>query len=119
MFYELGDLASLAATIQAAGLPNTLRNRAKVYWDAGLNNWASAPPAPFPLPNGDTSCPNCRICVVNVGNKGTLLDFRNLCYDVATFLIENGQNTTSVQYLRALADDMAGSSGAVEPWPIV
>jgi hypothetical protein len=117
IFYELGDIASLAATIQATGLSNTLKNRAKPYWDNGLSTWALSPLAPNPLPNGDTSCPLCHIVVMTMGTKGNLAAFRQLCYDVADFLIAQGQGSTSVQYLRALADDMGGSSGAVEPWP--
>lgn len=120
IFYELSDLASLAATINAAGLTNQLRQRGRPYWNGGLQDWATAPTAPNPLPNGDTSCPLCKICVIDAGNNNNLAMLRQLCYDIADHLqTVVGQEQESVLYLRALADDMAGSSGAVEPWPVV
>jgi hypothetical protein len=111
IFYELSDLSSLAGTLQAAGLSNTLKNRARPFWNGGLKDWATAPVGAAP---GDTSCPLCHRCVIN--SSGTLAEFRQLCYDVADFLIAAGNTSSDVIYLRALADDMAGVSGAIEPW---
>lgn len=106
IFYELEDLSSLAGTLQSVSLPNTLKNRARPFWNNGLKDWATAPAGAAP---GDVSCPLCRTCVIT---SGTLAEFRQLCYDVAAFL-----GAGPAQYLVALADDMAGRSGAIEPWP--
>lgn len=120
LFYELGDFASLAGTLQTASLSNQLKQRAKPYWDNGLSSWATAPTAPNPLPNGDTSCPNCKIVVLTMGTKGNLAELVQLCRDIVTALIAQGNTSSDVQYLSALADDMAqgpNSSAAKEPWP--
>lgn len=106
-FYEMEDLSALAGSLQAPALSNTLKNRARTFWNGGLKDWTAAPAGAAP---GDAvNCPLCRTLVISAG---TLADFRQLCYDVADFL-----GTDTSNYLRALADDMANPSGAQEPWP--
>lgn len=110
IFYELGDLSSMAGTVQANALPTALKTKALKYWNGGLKSWASAPvgQSPFDPPG---ACTLCRTVVIS-GSGLTLADFRQLLYDIAAFL-----GTESARYCIALADDMAGASGAIEPWP--
>lgn len=111
IFYNLADLSSIAGSSQSLSLSNALRQRIKPYWDGGLSGWATAPQGQSP---NDAFDPDSRIVVVNPGNKGNLADFRQLLRDIAAFL---GGASGPAQYLIALAADMEGVSGAIEPWP--
>ena len=108
IFYEFADASALAGTLNAGALPNAIKNEARRYWNGGLKDWSSAPvgQSPFDPPG---ACTQCRTIVITYG---TLAGFRQLCYDAA-----NALGTEAARYLIALADDMAGVSGAVEPWP--
>jgi hypothetical protein len=110
IFYDLGDLSSLAGTTQTASLPTNLKNEARKYWNGGLKDWSTAPVAQSPYEEPG-ACPNCRRVVITYG---TLAAFRQLLYDIANYL-----GTEAARYLIALADDMGGLAGAVEPWPPV
>lgn len=113
IFYELSDLSAIAGSINDVNLPNTIRQRVKKYWDAGLSEWATAPFGQVP---GSTSAPLSRMIVIS-GSGLTLADFRQLLLDVATFF---GGASGGAQYLITLSGDMAnGGDGAREPWPPV
>lgn len=110
IFYELSDLSSIAGTTQTASIPTALRNEARKYWNAGLSGWSTAPLGQSPYEQAG-ACATCRTVVVTYG---TLAAFRQLLYDIA-----NAIGTDAARYLIALANDMGGTSGAVEPWPVV
>jgi len=108
IFYELEDLSSIAGSITASSLPPHLRSTINKYWNGGVKDWATAPVGQSPAdPPG--ACTLCRTLVITYGN---LAEFRQLLRDVATAL-----GTPSAMYLIALARDMEGESGAMEPWP--
>lgn len=116
IFYEQGDLAQITANVQAigagsfVGLTNTDKTNATRLWNAGLKNWATAPlgQSPYEQPG---SCPTCRQLVIS-GTQVNLQMLRDLLYKVCRL----PSSTVDMQYLCALADDMGGTSGAVEPW---
>lgn len=112
IFYNREDATRIAAEFTRADLPNADRAFALSCWNAGLNTWNQFNPAPpnhDGPPNGDAN-----IIVVNGKHQGkdiTLAQFRAFLYRYA--------DAAGAEYLRALADDMGGYSGAVEPWPEV
>ena len=119
LFYNLADMAAVAANVEAAGvgtyaafLTNTERQRMQRCWNGGLSQWAVAPrgqaPCEQPDPNADA-----RIVVVNPSPNVTLQQFRDILYKIAA----SAGAPPETQYLKALADDMGGCAGAVEPWP--
>jgi hypothetical protein len=113
LFYNKQDLAAIAGTIQNPGLSAGERQEVNRYWQGGLNAWATAPYgcSPFDDPNDPN---NAETCVIAMDvNQRTLTDFRNFLYTIAE---KYGDSFT---WLRAMANDMAGNSGAVEPWPYV
>ena len=119
IFYEPSDLSSIAAN----GLPsspivqqltNAQRQTAQRVWNGGLSQWQVAPVGQSPLdPAG--ACPLCRTLVIDASPNVTLQQFRDLLYAIANVL----GGGPEVHYVRALADDMGGTSGAIEPWPMV
>lgn len=119
IFYNLEDAAKIAANVEAAGagtygalLTNTERQRMQRCWNGGLSGWAVAPlgqaPCEQPDPNADS-----HVVVVNASPNVTLQQFRDILYKIAA----SAGAPPEMQYLRALADDMGGCAGAVEPWP--
>ena len=110
LFYEHVDLSSIVANASPSVLSGGDRVIANKVWNGGLKNWQTAPfgQAPCEEPG---ACPNCRMVVVT--STVTLQEFRDLLYRIAARL----GATPDVQYVRALADDMGGCAGAVEPWP--
>lgn len=109
--YEPRDLAAIAAAMQDLRLPNNLRQAAKIYWDAGLSSWSTAPLGV--LPGSDpTACTQCVVLVIAAGNKGNLAGLIQLCKDVAAAL-----GDTVSQYLIPLADDMSRADGGKDPYP--
>ena len=117
IFYEHQDLTAIAANVSAT-LSNSYdqflttqeRNLAKQvfqkHWNGGFKDWAIAPIAPVQYQEGD---PNMRIVVVR-GNGVLLQDLRTVLYLLA-------QRVPGAQYMAAIADDLAGASAFVEPWP--
>jgi hypothetical protein len=115
IFYELSDLSSLAGSVQVSSFPNKLKNDLRPYWQNGLSGWATAPVGQSPY-EGPGSCNSCRRCVITYG---TLAEFRSLLLQVATALGDDGTLESPAKYLRRLVEDMGGTAGAVEPWPVV
>jgi hypothetical protein len=111
IFYEPSDASQIAGSINGAGLPTTLRNLGKKYWNAGLRDWQVAPLGSSPL-DPPEACSTCRTIVID-GPGCTLAEFRQLLLDVAAFI-----GTDAARYLIALSADMGGTSGAIEPWPM-
>lgn len=109
IFYEPSDLSSIAGSIQAATLPNSIKQTGLKYWNGGLKNWATAPLG-FSPDDPPGSCDTCRRIVIS-GPQVTLAEFRQLLLDIAAFL-----GTDAARYLIALSADMGGRSGAIEPW---
>lgn len=110
IFFEMSDAAAIAGTIQAASLPNSLKQRGRPFWNGGLRDWAAAPLGHHP---NDIACPLCHVIVINAGNNDDLAGFRQLIYDIAAFL-----GTEDGFYCRVLADNMVPEmSGAMEPYP--
>jgi hypothetical protein len=109
LFYNMDDMASMAAQFNAAAIKNPDRNAGRTYWNNGLSNWQSAPRAPVEHPGYDND-PDMRIVVVA---NNTLAAFRQYLYALAA------EYPVDCQFLAALADDMAFREGAVEPWPWV
>lgn len=108
LLYELSDLNVIGGSTQTAGslnaLTNTDRTLAKKYWNGGIQNWATAPAY-----TGDpVYCPNCRILACTYG---TVAEFVALCHRVADAL------GGDALYLHAIANDIAGASGHIEPYP--
>lgn len=117
IFYEHQDLTAIAANVSAtisnsydAFLTtqerNTIKQTFQKAWNGGLKNWATSPIAPIDRQEGD---PNMRIVVVS-GQGVSLQDLRVALYILA-------QRVPGAQYMAAIADDLAGLSAAVEPWP--
>lgn len=117
IFYEHQDLTAIAANVSAtlsnnydqfltAQERNTAKQTFQKAWNGGLKNWSTAPIAPVEHQEGD---PNMRIVVVS-GNGVFLQDLR-----VALYLL--AQRVPGAEYMAAIADDLAGASAAVEPWP--
>ena len=117
IFYEHQDLTEIAANVQAtlAGSydqflttqeKNFCKQTFQKHWNGGLKNWATAPQAPIEKQEGD---PLMTIVVVS-GNGVFLQDLRTALYLL-------GQRVLNAQYMYAIADDLAGASAAVEPWP--
>lgn len=112
IFYEHVDLSSVVANANPNILTGQDRQIANSVWNGGLKDWQTAPFGQSPLdPPG--ACPSCRTVVVN--STVTLQQFRDLLYRIANKL----GATADVQYVKSLADDMGGTSGAIEPWPMV
>jgi len=117
IFYELSDLSSIVANAGQgsailASLTPQQRQIAQRCWNGGLSGWQTAPVGQSPAdPPG--SCNLCRRLVIDTTPAVTLQQFRDLLYAIAA----NFGNGPEVQYIKALADDMGGVSGAIEPWP--
>ena len=111
IFYNREDATRIAAEFTRADLPNQDRQFAQRCWNGGLNTWNLFAPDPRP---GQPQPNDANIIVVNATQGGqpiTLQQFRDFLYRYSA--------EVGAEYLAALADDMAGSSGAVEPWPPV
>lgn len=118
IYYEQSDLAAIAANVNGLQFPsNADRNLAKAFWDAGLKNWQTAPLGVVSVCNpGEPPNPlSCQLVISGnyQGQPLTLQQFRDLLYRIAAM---NGV-AEAVRYIRALADDMGGASGACEPYP--
>jgi hypothetical protein len=118
VFYEHTDLAAIVANANPnnslmSQLTSAQRQIARRVWDGGLKDWQTAPfgQSPFDPPG---ACSLCRTVVINATPNVTLQEFRDLLTAVAN-IVGVGPD---VQYIRSLAEDMGGVSGAVEPWPI-
>lgn len=117
IFYELSDITSIVANAGPLSpilnsLTNAQKQIAQRAWNGGLNGWQTAPSGQSPSdPPG--SCPLCKRVVVDASPAVTLQQFRDVLYAIAASL----GGGPDVQYIKALADDMGGVSGAVEPWP--
>lgn len=118
IFYEDSDITSIAANINGNLFPsNADRQLAKAFWDAGLSTWQMAPLGQISTCNpGEPPNPLSRRIVINGTFQGqplTLQRFRDLLYRIAA----QATLPEASRYLRALADDMGGASGACEPYP--
>lgn len=119
IFYNHRDLTAIAANVEAT-LANSYdqyltvveRNNAKQVfqraWTGGLSSWSTSPLAPSERNSGDV---DCRIIVVT-GQQVSLQALRQVLYLLA-------QKVPGAWYMGAIADDLGGESGAVEPWPPV
>jgi len=107
IFYNDEDLPFLAR-VRTEAISSADRTLALKYWNGGLKNWASCPIAQSPYEQVIPTNTARRIVIT----YGTLAEFRALLYRVALAV-------PALSYLRALADDMGRSCGAVEPWPVV
>lgn len=117
IFYDHQDLTSIATQVSAT-LTNkndqfltvaqrtTVKQTFTLAWNGGLKNWATAPIAPLNKQEGD---PDTRIVVVS-GSQVFLAD-------LISALRLLGGLVPGAAYMIAIADDLSGSSGAVEPWP--
>ena len=117
IFYNHKDLTAIAANVQATlasnydqYLTNPERNSSKQIfqrnWNGGLSGWSTSPIAPVQYQEGD---PDTRIIVVS-GSQVNLADLRNT-------LRLLGTKVPGAQYMIAIADDLNGTSAAIEPWP--
>lgn len=117
IFYNHEDLTAIAANVQATLASdydnflttqerNTVKQTFQRAWNGGLNGWATAPVAPPEKQEGD---PDTRIIVVS-GQQVSLQALRNALYVLAS-------RVPGAAYMGRIADDLGGSSGAVEPWP--
>lgn len=117
VFYNLADLDQLRDQITRQDIPQADRSFAQACWNAGVSGYATAPLAPEEYrctmtPLGYLCDDDMRIVVVDGKHQGKtilLADFRALLYRLAVAF--------NTPILSALADDMAGASGAKEPWP--
>jgi len=111
IFYNREDATRIAAEFTRESLPQADKQFALSCWNAGLNTWDQFNPAPPDHdgpPNGDAN-----VIVISGNHKGqpiTLQQFRDFLYRYST--------EAGAICLAALADDMGGTSGAVEPWPV-
>ena len=117
VFYNHQDLTDIAANVSATLANNydqflttqernTTKQTFQRAWNGGLNGWSTAPIAPVNKQEGD---PDTRIIVVS----GAQVSLQALI--TAIRLI--GTKVPGAAYMIAIADDLMGSSGAVEPWP--
>ena len=117
IFYEHEDLTAIAANVEATLANNydqflTTQERNSVKqtfqraWNGGLNSWATAPLAPPANQEGD---PLITIIVVS-GQQVSLQALR----DALRLL---GTKVPNASYMIRIADDLGGSSAAIEPWP--
>jgi len=119
IFYNHQDMTAIAANVSAtlandydAYLTVTERNFCKQMfqraWVGGLSGWATAPIAPPERQEGD---PDTRIVVVSGPQvrKQDLID--------ALFIL--AAKVPGAAYMGAIARDLQGESGCVEPWPPV
>ena len=117
IFYNHQDLTAIAANVQATLASNydqflttqqrnTIKQTFTRDWNGGLNGWATAPIAPLNKQEGD---PDTRIIVVS-GQQVLLAD-------LISALRTLGGVVPGALYMIAIADDLSGTSGAVEPWP--
>lgn len=117
IFYEHEDMTLIAANVAAtlnndydSFLTTQERNSVKQTfqrcWNGGLNAWATAPQAPIEKQEGD---PLMRIVVVS-GQQVSLQALRDALRTIGT-------KVPDASYMIRIADDLGGSSAAVEPWP--
>lgn len=116
IFYNPADLTELMSGLTRADLPQGERALCNAFWNSGVSTWQTAPVAADEWRCVDTPlgqrCDDVRMIVVSGKFQGkdlTLQQFRDLLYRLTAPL--------NAPILSALADDMAGRSGAVEPWP--
>jgi hypothetical protein len=117
VFYNLLDLQDATAGLNRQDIPTGDKALAQAIWNAGFSGYATAPLAPddrrcVDTPDGRICDPDCRIVVIDGKYQGktiTLQQLRDLLNRIA--------DTTGVNYLRALSNDMGGYQGAAEPWP--
>lgn len=109
LFYNREDLTPIAAEIGRADLTGADRQLANRVWNGGGRDWNTAPLAP-PEMRAREGDADLRILVID--STVTLTQFRDFLYRMAASV-----GSVGGAYLAALADDMGGSSGAVEPWP--
>ena len=111
LFYEPEDLAVLELYVctKRTLLTPADRQLALKCWNGGLKDWGTAllGQSPFEEPGAS---PKARMIVIDDPGV-TLQEFRDLLYRTAVAIPGAG-------YLKSLSDDMGGSSGAVEPWPV-
>lgn len=116
IFYQRGELEQIATQITRPDLPANLVDACNKAWDSGMRRWDTAPRAPAAKLGGDNEV---RILVLTSNNMN-LLGFRTLLYAIANYFnpapVQNPPIDEAAWSLDALASDMAGSSGAVEPW---
>lgn len=93
IFYNDQDMPLLEAVSDQLG----------PYWEAGLSDWRNCPVSQSPFEQEIAANTARRIVVSYPDLEG----LRHLLY-----LVGDG-------HLSAIADDMAGNCGAVEPWPVV
>ncbi len=119
VFYNHQDLTAIAAEVGAT-LANNYdqyltvqeRNSCKQTfqraWTGGLNGWSTAPIAPLDRQEGDA---DTRIIVVSGQQvtKASLIAALNVI----------AAKVPGAAYMGAIARDLAGPSGCVEPWPPV
>ena len=117
IFYNHQDLTAIAANVEATlannydqFLTTQERNSAKQTfqraWTGGLSGWSTAPIAPIEKQEGE---PDTRIIVVS----GAQVSLAAL---ISTLRVLAAK-VPGAAYMSRIADDLSGSSGAVEPWP--
>lgn len=106
IIYEMSDLNVIGGAISAAdvnpNLSQTDRQLGRKYWAGGIKDWSTAP-----VYAGDPYCPLCHICVCTYG---TVAEFAALCHRVADAI------GGDALYLHAIANDIMGESGHIEPY---
>lgn len=110
IFYNREDATRIAAEYTRQDLAQADAQFAASCWQAGLNTWNQNNPDPRPEEAGT----DANMIVIDGKHKGqtiTLAQFREFLYRMSAL--------PGAIYLAALADDMGGHSGAVEPWPPV
>lgn len=113
LFYEEGDLRSIATQLTRIDLPNNLANTAATFWDGGFKDWKLPYGPPYDKVEGD---PFIEMTVVQ---HMQLSAFRDLLYAIAAQF----PNDPNAEYMHAIADDInsppfGDNSAAVEPWSV-
>lgn len=110
IWYNREDLTPIAAELTRQDLAPADRAFASSVWNAGGSGWNTAPIETDPFHSGGDA--DCRRLVIDGKHQGktiTLAQFRDFLYRMSL--------NPGAEYLAALADDMGGASGAIEPWP--
>jgi hypothetical protein len=117
IFYNHQDLTAIAANVEATLANNydqyltvqernTCKQTFQRAWTGGLSGWSTAPVAPLDRQEGDA---DTRIVIASGAQvtKAVLIAALNVI----------ALKVPGAAYMAAIARDLAGESGCVEPWP--